>query len=386
VQGQLSSLTGCQRGALPVPSDLPDEKAVPVALVTGGENKKLASEVRSRRIRAPIVVVIALGIAVLLALGYASGRGLFPSPPAAPVENLRVALGLTPDAALLHIAAAKGYFADEGLAVTLLPVSHGKVALDLLAQGKADLASAADVPFVISVLKGERLGIAAAVVSVPNEMAVVARRDRGIASSQDLLGKRVGVTFGTNGEYFLWAFLIRHKLAPDSVTLVDLPPGRMARELKNGTIDAVSTWEPIRSEAHAALGDNARSFVGPDAYSASQVVVGRSEFLKARSGAIERLMRALLKAEAFNRSEPQQALALVADLLRLDARALLASGWKDFQLKVDLRQSQLVTLEDEARWAMARGYADKGPIPNFLPHLHLDALLAVQPERVTVVH
>jgi NitT/TauT family transport system substrate-binding protein len=160
----------------------------------------------------------------------------------------------------------------------------------------------------------------------------------------------------------------------------------MARELKNGTIDAVSTWEPIRSEAHAALGDNAQSFVGPDAYSASQVVVGRSEFLKARSGAIERLMRALLKAEAFNRSEPQQALALVADLLRLDARALLASGWKDFQLKVDLRQSQLVTLEDEARWAMARGYADKGPIPNFLPHLHLDALLAVQPERVTVVH
>jgi hypothetical protein len=34
---------------------------------------------------------------------------------------------------------------------------------------------------------------------------------------------------------------------------------------------------------------------------------------------------------------------------------------------------------------MARGYVDKGPVPNFLPNLHLDALLAVQPERVTVV-
>ena len=50
-----------------------------------------------------------------------------------------------------------------------------------------------------------------------------------------------------------------------------------------------------------------------------------------------------------------------------------------------MHQSQLITLEDEARWAMARGYVDKGPVPNFLPHLHLDALLAVQPERVTVV-
>jgi NitT/TauT family transport system substrate-binding protein len=35
---------------------------------------------------------------------------------------------------------------------------------------------------------------------------------------------------------------------------------------------------------------------------------------------------------------------------------------------------------------MARGYAAKGHVPNFLPHLYLDALLAVQPERVTVLH
>ena len=34
---------------------------------------------------------------------------------------------------------------------------------------------------------------------------------------------------------------------------------------------------------------------------------------------------------------------------------------------------------------MARGYAATGPIPNFLPHLYLDALLAVEPERVTVL-
>ena len=39
----------------------------------------------------------------------------------------------------------------------------------------------------------------------------------------------------------------------------------------------------------------------------------------------------------------------------------------------------------EARWAMARGYIEKGPIPSFLLNLCLDALLAVQPERVTVM-
>jgi hypothetical protein len=41
--------------------------------------------------------------------------------------------------------------------------------------------------------------------------------------------------------------------------------------------------------------------------------------------------------------------------------------------------------EDEARRAMVRGYSPKGPVPDFLPHVYLDALLAVEPERVTVL-
>ena len=112
----------------------------------------MASEAHSRRIRVPAIVVITLVTVVLLVFSYAGGRGLFPATPAAPAETLRIALASTPDAALVHIAAAKGYFAEEGLAVSFTLVSHGKVALDLLAQGKADLAAAADVPFVISVL------------------------------------------------------------------------------------------------------------------------------------------------------------------------------------------------------------------------------------------
>jgi NitT/TauT family transport system substrate-binding protein len=93
----------------------------------------------------------------------------------------------------------------------------------------------------------------------------------------------------------------------------------------------------------------------------------------------------MLQAEAFNNAQPQQALALLAERLKIDPKAL-QPGWQDLDLRVDLLQSQLITLEDEARWAMAQGYAPKGAVPNFLPHLYLDALLAVKPDRVTVVH
>jgi ABC-type nitrate/sulfonate/bicarbonate transport system substrate-binding protein len=335
---------------------------------------------RTTRRRALALAASALFVVLLLVLAYTRFR---PAPAPAP-EKLTIAVSSTPHAALLHLAAAKGFFAAEGLDATILPVSHGKAAIDLLTEGKTDIAAAAEVPFVISVLNGKPFAIAATVVSVSNEMAVVARRDRGIAAPADLRGRRVGVTFGTSGEYFLWAFLIRHKVPPELVTLVDVPPGRMAQELASGAIDAISTWQPIRFTTESALGENAASFAEPDAYTVTHVIVAREDFLKARRSAVEKLVRALLRAEAFNRSAPDQALALVAQRQKIDAK-VLQTGWHDLDFKVDLLQSQLITLEDEARWAVARGYAPGGRVPNFLPHLYLDALMAVKPERVTVV-
>jgi NitT/TauT family transport system substrate-binding protein len=323
--------------------------------------------------------------AIILGLGYLGTRG---QPPTriSPVEKLRIALPVLPDAALVQVAAAKGYFTEEGLDVSILPVSYGVAAIGYVLQGKADLAIAAEVPFVISVMKGDGLGMVASLVSISNNNAIVARRDHAIAAARDLAGKKIGVTFGTSGSYFLWAFLIRHKLPlpPDSIALVDLPPDRIVGALAKGSVDAVATWQPISFEAQAALGKNAVSFTEANAYRTAFAAVGRSEFLKGHANAIEKLVRAMLKAEQFMRSRPEETLNLVAAWLKVDVVALRPT-WKQFDFSINLLQSHLITLEDEARWAMARGYAAKGPVPNFLPHLYLDALLAVEPERVTVL-
>jgi len=304
---------------------------------------------------------------------------------AAPATPIRIALSSTPHAALLYIAVAQGFFAEEGLPIAIVPATHGKAALDLLAQGKADLATAAEVPFVISVLHGERLSVVATVASVSSEMAVVARRERGISNPADIAGKRVGVTPGTSGEYYLWAFLIRHMISPDDVILEAVAPGQMPQQLAAGNVDAVSTWEPIKSAARDALGDSSVTFSESDAYTVTHVVIGTSGFIATHAEEINKLLRALLKAEAFARANPDKAQRIVAERLKLDPKTLRA-GWSDLTFRVDLRQSQLVTLEDQARWAMARGHSPSGPLPNFLPRLYLDGLLAIQPDRVTVVH
>lgn len=323
---------------------------------------------------------------IVLALGYLGTRGQ-PITRNFPAEKLSIALPVLPHTALLHVAAAKGYFADEGLDVSMIPVSYGVAAIGEVLRGKADLAVAAEVPFVISVMKGDALGMVASLVSVSNDNAIIARRDHAIAAVSDLAGKKIGVTFGTSGSYFLWAFLIRHKLPlpPDSITLADLPPDRIVGALAKGSVDAVATWQPISFEAQAVLGKNALSFTEANAYRTTMTAVSRSEFLKGHANAIEKLVRAMLKAEQFMRSHPEETLNLAAEWLKIDVDALRPT-WKQFDFRINLLQSHLITLEDEARWAMVRGYAAKGPVPNLLPHLYLDALLAVQPERVTVLH
>jgi ABC-type nitrate/sulfonate/bicarbonate transport system substrate-binding protein len=326
-----------------------------------------------------IIVAVACLLALLSLLAVVSRA------PGVPPEKLRLAMSSTPHAALLHLAAAEGFFVDEGLDVSVTLVTHGRAALDLLLEREVDLAAAAEVPFVVSVLNGQPLRVVASMLSASREMAVVARRDSGIELPAHLPGKRIGVTFGTSGDYFLWAFLTRYQLSPDRISMVNLPPGRMVAELANGTIDAAATWQPVRRQAEAALGPAAVTFIAPDAYTVTHVIVGRGDTLDARSAAVRRFVRALLRAERLTRDQPARAMAVVAREQRIDTEAL-RDDWALLDFRVDLSQSQLVTFEDQARWAQARGHVGATrPLPNFLQHLHMDALEANRSERVTIV-
>ncbi|WP_083748674.1 ABC transporter substrate-binding protein [Pelomonas sp. KK5] len=326
--------------------------------------------------------LVGAGVAALLAAAYGCSRR--DDGPVEGASRLRIATPLVPHAGLIHLAAARGLFHEQGLAATLLPHTFGKAALADLLRGNADLAVAADVPVVVEVLKGAGLSIVASVANASNELAVLGRVDRGIRAPGDLRGRRLGVSLGTSGEYFLWAFLVRHRIAPQSVQLVDLAPAQLIESLRSGQVDGIAAWQPVRHDAERAFGDAIVSLHAPDAYVQSYVLVGMGDFVQARQQEMRRLLHALMAAEAAARADPRQAKGVLAGLFKLSPETLDPS-WQDLTLEVEQNQAQLVTLEDVATWAMARGYAPPQTMPNFLSHLALDPLLAVGPERVTVV-
>ncbi len=327
-------------------------------------------------------ILLGGGGAALLASLYALTRRSV-----APEERnsrIRIAVPVVPHAGLVHIASARGLFRDQGLEVTLLPQSYGKAALAELLRGNADLAVAADVPIVVEILKGAPLSIIASLANSSNELAVLGRIDHGIRRPGDLRGRRVGVSLGTSGEYFLWAFLVRHRIAPQSVQLIDLPPSGLIDALRQGLVDAITAWQPVRHETELAFGDRVVSLHTPDAYAQTYVLVGRQDYVLAHRQELRHMLRALLDANAFVDADPESAKGLLAGLLKLSPETFDPS-WQDVTLEVEQQQAQLVTLEDVATWAMARNYAPSQPMPNFVPHLELDTMLAVSPERVTVV-
>lgn len=336
------------------------------------------------RARTPEAAVLAVAVAAAALWSAYLASDLSPPVRAAPAERIRIALPATPDAALLHIASVNGYLQAEGLDATILRTTHGKAALALLADGKADVAAAADAPFLVAAMQGADLRFAASISTTVDEGAVVARRDYGIRAPAHLADMRIGVTFGTSGDYFLRAFLIRNRIPLDSVTLVDVAPTAIAHALAQGSVDAVATWHPIVGAAEQAVGARGASFSLPGTNTTAFLVVLRGDFLQRQPKAAEGLVRALLRAEAFARERPDEALDLIAAQLGAD-HAALRPVLRNFVLKVQISQSQLATLEAQSRWAMARGFAPPGPVPNVLPYAYLDALLAVDAARVTVI-
>jgi NitT/TauT family transport system substrate-binding protein len=335
--------------------------------------------------RQGLVLVIAAVLAVGGALTLLASLLDTKPPPAVPVPLTIAATTGYMGSALVFIADAKGYFRDEGLTVVLQPHRSGKAALASALAGKAQLATVAAAPIVFSLLAGERVVLVAAIATDMADHEIVARRDRGITTGEDLKGKVVGTTVGTSAHYSLEVFLAVHGIHPDDVTLVNIEPAKLAGAIGRGEIDAISSWQPHVSMAASNLGGNALRFNGAELSRHSFYMAAPDAFARMNPDVLQRSLRAIDRAEQYARQHRAEAQAIVSDAAGLDP-ALVAQIWPHFVFGLRLEQGALAELEDQARWARRNGSAGTFAMPDFLNAMRLEPLLAVKPRAVTVVY
>ena len=321
-------------------------------------------------------VLALLVVAALLGCGRSLSRG------GKPAQAVTVAYTTQPQCTLVHIAVANGYFAEEGLEVRSSLHTYGKAALQSLLEHRADFATVAETPVMFNALKGEAFLVIANIEASSLNNAIVARKDAGIAAASDLKGKRIGFTPGTTSDFFLDSMLTTLGLTRQAIRPMALKPEEMLPAILAGQVDAVCTWNYPLTQIKRQLGANGTVIFDREIYTETFNVAATREIVGNRPEAVQGFLRALIKAERFVAEQPAKAQALMAAATRTDPE-VVREVWDAFNYRVRLDQALLITLEDEARWAVKHQLTDRTGMPDFRRFIHLDSLRRVKPEAVT---
>ncbi|QOX62309.1 ABC transporter substrate-binding protein [Anoxybacterium hadale] len=136
-----------------------------------------------------------------------------------------------------YVAAAKGYYEEEGIDIEILPGGSDIIAEQQVYNGVADVG----VTWVSSLLKYQSEGwdlLEVSQVFQKSAMLLVSKASTGINSPADLAGKKVGSWFGGN-EYEIYALLEANKLNRDK-DLELVQQDFTMNQLLNDEIDAAS--------------------------------------------------------------------------------------------------------------------------------------------------
>lgn len=161
------------------------------------------------------------------------------TPFSARAEELTILLDwfLNPDHGPLIVAQQKGFFADEGLEVTLVEPADPNNPPKLVAAGKAALAVSYQPQLHIQAAAGLPLVRVGTLVATPlNTLLVLA--DGPIKTIADLKGRKVGFSVGGFEDALLKAMLERSGLKLSDVSLINVNFS-LSPALLSGQVDAV---------------------------------------------------------------------------------------------------------------------------------------------------
>lgn len=306
--------------------------------------------------------------------------------PAPPTEQLVIAANTEYVGACAVVAAqARGYFAAQGLQVKVLPFSSGKASMQAVLDGKADLATVADIPIVFAAMDGSPVKVLATLFRTGKDHGIVGRRDHGVLTPASLKGKRIGVSQGTSGHFTLDVFLNWQRMEGRDVTMVNYKPEELGQALQRGEVDAVSGWEPFLGAIRRQLGDTAVSFSGEQAYESIYNLVALQRYIGEHPATVRRVLQALAEGSNFCERAPQEMHSILPATARLNRDEVLAT-WPTYHFGLELDQSLLLALEDRARWAIRNRLGGSRDMPNFLDNMYLEGLADVRPAAVTVIH
>ncbi len=327
------------------------------------------------------IVLFFMVASILLATVTASSCS--PGGYADKVEAISIGTPPLESSALLYVAEERGFFAENGLNVTMKSYDTGAASLTGLLAGEVDIATPAEYALVGRAFQQTNARAIASIDKV-QYFFLVGRSDRGVKDVADLKGKKIGVVTKTIAEFYLGRFLQIHGIKPGEVTIVNIDISKSEDVIANGDVDAIVTRPPYVSGIEKKLGTNAVVWPVQSSQALYAVIIGRNDWIADHSETVSRLLSSLDEAEEYIMHNPDQAKDIIKKRLNLDA-AHMNTVWSQNQFGLSLDQSLIAAMEDEARWMISNNLTPEKTVPGFEDYIYEDGLKALKPGAVNII-
>ena len=206
-------------------------------------------------------------------------------------------------------------FAKDGIKVEWAQSLGSNKALELLNSKSVDFGSTAGAAALIGRANGNPIKTIY-VSSRPEWTALVVLKNSGIQKVQDLKGKKIAVTRGTDPYVFLLRALYGAGLSEKDVELVPLqhPDGRNA--LERGDVDAWAGLDPMMAQTEIEKGS--RLFFRDVNLNSYSVLNVREEFAQQHPDYVKRVLADYEKARNWAIQHPEELRKLYAEQTKLN--------------------------------------------------------------------
>ena len=220
-------------------------------------------------------------------------------------------------------AMEKGYFAEEGLEVTLTSFQDGPTIIAAMESGSIDIGYIGQGAHKLCIQGNAKIF---ALSHISNGDALIGGPS--VKTLEDLKGKKVAYSAGTSSEDILKNALAKADLTMDDIEAVEMEAANVVTAMLSGGVDACATWSPnslkiLEEGTDVTLLCDNKTFIDTTVSLASWIVT--PSYADANAETILKFTKALYKAMDYAADANHDEVAgFVADVTKTDYDSVYA--------------------------------------------------------------